>query len=62
MKDEKMKNNQYLDKSEECLQARREFRKMLLEINNIELKDAYYKALVLSEHEAMRRVWVEIGG
>jgi len=57
-----MPTNPYIDKSEECLQARRLMRKMLLSREDEALTSTYYLALMLSEHEAIRRTYIEIGG
>lgn len=43
------------DLSKELEEARREMRRRLLSLGDDELKNLYYRAIVLSEHEACRR-------
>lgn len=43
------------DMSAQEQDARRTVRKIILDTGNEELRDAYYKALTLAEHEAQRR-------
>lgn len=43
------------DLSKELTMARRELRQRLLQIDDKELSDLYYRVITLSEHEAARR-------
>jgi hypothetical protein len=48
--------DQYADYSAQCDQVRREMRKFVLDSNDPKLSSLYYRALLLSEHEAVRRM------
>lgn len=52
--------SEYADFSKELVEARRAMRKKLLDANNPGLTGLYYRALMLSEHEARRAAFLEM--
>lgn len=51
--------SEYADFSKELVEARRAMRKRLLTVHDTDLKDLYYRALMLSEHEARRAAFLQ---